>query len=331
MRSICLAATLLLPLSLAAQDVKRPILSSHDRVDGPLGGEYHVEDLQVFADGKVQYIEEGTKTKSGKPVRSVVETTIGFDEIGRLAKLLDSHEIRSLPEKVSSKTRQIDFFWQKSLEINRPDKTQKIQIENFYPFLNVHQPVYPKALIELECSLQDIESEAAKRPRPKDEDDWCGAIRAQSGLAKTECRDDSGQPRIVAGEGWGVVRIGAAFQTVDDFLGDGQSGNSYSDVHFKDYAAKGVQVSFENANNKVHAIYFYNGQQNSEESGKFCGRTDNGINWQSSFDDVKKAYGQATAEYSGTDPGGTWQRLVFAGIDFRFENGKLVRIGVPGN
>jgi hypothetical protein len=50
MRSIRLAATLSVPLAILAQDVKRPLLSSHDRVDGPFGGEYHVEDLQVFAD-----------------------------------------------------------------------------------------------------------------------------------------------------------------------------------------------------------------------------------------------------------------------------------------
>ena len=230
MRSIYLAATLLVPLVLAAQDVKRPILSSHDRVDGPLGGEYHVEDLQVFADGKVEYVEERTKTMGDKPERSVFEATIGSDEIGRLVELLDSREIRSLPKKVSSKTRPIDFFWQKSLEINRPDKTQKIQIENFYPFLNVHQPIYPTALIKLECSLQNIESEAAKRPRPKDEDDWCRPIRDPSVSSKTECRGDAAQPTIVAGEGWGRVCMGAALQAVDDFLGEGQPGNKYSDV-----------------------------------------------------------------------------------------------------
>jgi hypothetical protein len=186
MRSIRLAAALFVPLVVLAQDVKRPLLSSHDRVDGPFGGEYHVEDLQVFADGKVVYIEEGTKTMGGKPERSALEATVGSDEMRRLEGLLDSPEIRALPKKVPSKTRPIDFFWQKSLEVNRPDKTQKIQIENFYPFLNAHQPIYPKALVELECSVQDIKLEAARRPRPKDkdEDDWCGAIRAKIEPAK---------------------------------------------------------------------------------------------------------------------------------------------------
>jgi hypothetical protein len=248
----------------------------------------------------------------------------------RLEKLLDSSEVRSLPKKVSAKSRPIDFFWQKSLEINRPDKAQRIQVENFYPFLNVYKPVYPSALIELECTLQDLRSEAAKRPRAKAEDDWCGAIRAKVSPVKVECRDDEAQPKIIAGEGWGTVRVGAPLKAVDDSLGEGQAGHRYSDVYFKDYVARGVQVSFENANNTVHAIFFYNSQQGSEELGVFCGRTDKGVTWQSSAEEVKKAYGQPTVEYS-SGPGAAWERLVFAGIDFRFENGKMVRIGIPGN
>jgi hypothetical protein len=110
MRYISLVAALLLPLTVLTQDVKRPVLSSHDRVDGPLGGEYQVEDLQIFADGKVVYVEEATKTMGGKAKRSAFEAAVGSDEMRSLSELLDSHEIRSLPKKVSSKTRPIDFF-----------------------------------------------------------------------------------------------------------------------------------------------------------------------------------------------------------------------------
>jgi len=69
----------------------------------------------------------------------------------------------------------------------------------------------------------------------------------------------------------------------------------------------------------VHSIYFYNGQRDKPEFRTFCGRVDRGINWQSSVDDVKAAYGQPTAGFSGTDSGGTWKRLLFDGIDLRFE------------
>lgn len=182
MRSFCLAA-LLIPLVVLSQDANGPLLSSHDRVDGPLAGEHSVEDLRVFADGKVIYVEERTKTMDGKPEHSMFEATIGPDEMRRLAALLDSREIRFLPKKIPSKTRPIDFFWQKSLEINRTNKPQTIQIENFYPFLNVRRPIYPNALIELECSLQDIKSEAAKRTHPN-ENGWCRELRRSVGTAR---------------------------------------------------------------------------------------------------------------------------------------------------
>lgn len=64
-----LACLLLVPLVVLAQDGKRMILSSHDRIDGPLGGESQVSDLQVFEDGEAVYIEEGTKTIGDKPER----------------------------------------------------------------------------------------------------------------------------------------------------------------------------------------------------------------------------------------------------------------------
>jgi hypothetical protein len=321
---------LLVPLAVLAQDVKHTLLSSHDRIDGPFGGENQISDLEVFDDGKVVFIEKGTKTMGKKPERLSYGITLAADQLRQLRELLESREIRSLPKQVSSKTRPIDFFWQKSLEIDRHDKIQKVQIENFYPFLNLHQSVYPNALIELECNLQDIEAEAAKRPPPN----WCTSLLSRGAIAKpaqADCRKDGVQPKIVAGEGWGPVRIGAASITVDASLGEGQVRSKYSDVYFKDYAPKGVQVSFENTSNTVNAMFFYNGQRGDEQLGIFCGQTDSGINWQSSPEEVKRIYGPPTAEFSGTYAGVTSQRLVFVGIDFRFENGKMVRIGIPGN
>lgn len=318
------------------QDVKRQVLSSHDRIDGPFGGEYHASDLQVFEDGKVIYAEEASESMGGKPEHSTYQATLSSDEMRRLAEFLNSREIRSLPTNISSKTRPIDFFWQKSVEINRLDKTQKVQIENFYPFLNLNGLVYPKALIELECRLQDIKTEVTKRSQPNDESNWCKELleeRSETSVqsAQAGCREDESQPTIVAGEGWGPVRIGAASKAVDAFLGDGQAGKRYSHVYFKDYPRKGIQVSFENTSDTIHAIYFYNGQRNGERIGAFCGHTNTGVNWRSSVDEVKKIYGHPDAEFSGAYSGVTWQRVVFDGIDFRFENGKLVRIGIPGN
>jgi hypothetical protein len=148
---------------------------------------------------------------------------------------------------------------------------------------------------------------------------------------QVDCQVDERQPKIVAGEGWGPVRIGAASKAVDAVLGEGRTSRKYSHVYFKDYGLKGIQVSFENDSSAVHNMYFYNQQRDSPEFGVFCGEVDKGINWQSSVKDVKRAYGQPTAEFSGTYLGVTSKRLVFEGIDFRFENEKMVRIGIPGN
>src|SRR5260370_2647807 len=145
MRPIYLTAALFVALAFPQAGDKRLVLSAHDRIDGPFGGEHHVSDLQVFGDGKVIYKEEGTKNRGGKTERSTYQVTIPSDEMRRLAELLESADIRYLPKEISSNTRPEDFFWQKTVEINGPDKTQKIQIENFYPFLNLDAAVYPNS------------------------------------------------------------------------------------------------------------------------------------------------------------------------------------------
>ena len=179
------------------------------------------------------------------------------------------------------------------------------------------------------CSLQDIKAAATKRP--EEEGAWCKALIINGSatgvpVATNECSQDSKRPKIIAGEGWGPVRVGAPSKVVDAFLGKGQRENSYNDAYFKQYAPKGVQVSFDSSTDTVHAIFFYNGQRGDEQMGLFCGQTAKGIGWQSSVEDVKNAYGKPIADYSGMDWGGKWQRLGFTGIDFRFE-----RIGIPGN
>ncbi len=317
--------------TLQAQDAKRPIVLSHDKIDGPLAGAYRIEDLQVFADGTLVYVEESAaKQQSGKPLKSAYKFRVGSEEVRQLTELLENSEIRSLPATVPSVIAPIDFFWLKSLTIARADSIQEITIENFYPFVNMHQAVYPRALIELECNLRRLKAAAAKRS--KEESAWCDALTASGGktgisaATSAGCQQDSTRPEIVAGEGWRPVRIGATSKAVDAFLGEGQRGNRYSDVYFKEYASKGIEVSYDNSTDTVHAIFFYNGQHDREQIGLFCGQTAKGIGWRSSVEDVKHAYGKPVAEFSGID----WVRLVFIGIDFRFENGKMVRIGIPG-
>ncbi len=46
--------------------------------------------------------------------------------------------------------------------------------------------------------------------------------------------------------------------------------------------------------------------------------------------ETDRNYCRPNGALSGADSAGTWEGLVFAGIGFRFENCKMVRIGIPG-
>jgi hypothetical protein len=172
MRAFLLQLFLLVSF-VVAQESRQPLLVSHDDVDGPTAGESGIDDLTVFSDGRVIFLEKETKSPGQPATSSSYETILSADDLQRLSKLLDSRDIRDLPNEVAAKTKPIDFFWQKSLEISRAAGTQKVQIKNFYPFLNFRSIVYPKGLIELECTIEDIKTRTAKRPLPKDEDNWC--------------------------------------------------------------------------------------------------------------------------------------------------------------
>jgi hypothetical protein len=164
----------------------------------------------------------------------------------------------------------------------------------------------------LELQRQEIEKlrESSKQEKPS-----------------TEKKKIDNNASVVAGEGWGAVRLNAARRDVESILGRGRNRSKYDDVYFIDFEEAGVQISFRNDDHKVEAIFFYNRQLRYENFGVFDGKTDKGISWASSAEEVIKAYGAPKNDYSG--PG--WRRLVFNGIDFRFENNKMVRIGIPGN
>ena len=173
MRSICLTGALLIAISVLAQQGESPILQSHNRVTGPLGGQSRVEDLQVFSNGQVLFVEEATTTLGQQPTHVSHEAHMDADELQRLVGLLNSPGVRALSKKIPSKMTPIDFFWQASFEISRPGGEQRIRVENFYPFLNRRGHTYPQALIDLECAVQGIQVKAAKRQQPGDEDNWC--------------------------------------------------------------------------------------------------------------------------------------------------------------
>ncbi len=141
--------------------------------------------------------------------------------------------------------------------------------------------------------------------------------------------EENPEPSIIAGRGWGKIVIGASKNKVSAALGKGKIFAKYDDVYFVDYPEKGIQISFESDKNTVYAIFFYNKQRGSKRFASFKGKTSTGIDWNSSVKDVIKAYGKPLREYEGNKDNIKWRRLVFKGIDFRFENEKMVRISVP--
>jgi len=132
---------------------------------------------------------------------------------------------------------------------------------------------------------------------------------------------------IVAGRGWSQVVIGAPQRIVESVLGEGTRRYFDNEVYFLDYPTKGIQISFNDKTKTVHAIFFYNGQTRYDDFLTPELKTDKGIDWASTPEGVIKTYGKPKNDFKGDG----WQRIVYEGIDFRFENGKLVRIGIPGN
>lgn len=302
------------------QKAEQPMLVSHDVIDGPTGGAHTVEDLKIFTNGRVTY------TLRAKAIKSFT-FTMKADDVTGLVELLNRPEILELPKVVMAKAQPVDFFWDQKLQIVRSGAAQDVHIENFYPFLNLNGPAYPTELIAFECKLQDIKALATKVPQSGE--NWCEDLLAHN-LPESEsykCNVSESETKIAAGSGWGPVQVGASFRSIQAALGKATPSEKYSDVRFVEYRSRGIEISLNRADDKVHAIFFYDHQQGSGQFGVFCGQTTRGVNWNSTIGDVRNAYGRPSADFIQGASG----RLQFPGIDFRFENGKLVRIGVPGN
>jgi len=175
MRFIFLLATFFCGLLLAAKDTPKAMLASHNDIKGPIIGNAHIEDLEIFADGRVRYSESGNDRKTGS-----FNTRLTPAELHKLTALLNSKELRAVPAEIPSQIRVVDFDWEAQLNIQHASGRQTIAIKNFYPLLNTQRPTYPKALIELECMLRDLQARATKRPVHTEDEDWCPAKAEKS-------------------------------------------------------------------------------------------------------------------------------------------------------
>lgn len=168
MRFIFLALTFFCGLLLFAKDTPKAILVSHNDIKGPIIGNAHIEDLEIFADGRVHYSESGNDRKTGTFTARLTPA-----ELHRLTVLLNSKEMRAVPAEIPSQIKVVDFDWEAQLRIQHGSGTQTIAISNFYPMLETQRPAYPKPLIELECMLRDLQARATKRPVHTEDEDWC--------------------------------------------------------------------------------------------------------------------------------------------------------------
>ena len=145
----------------------RPILITHSDFTGLDQSEARKEDLQIFADGSVRYEE----VAQGK--KSIFTVKLSPQKLQRVTLLLNGKAMQAVPAKIGSQIKVLDGRTDKTFQINHGATQQTIAIENFYPQLNGHRPAYPKVLVELECTLQDVERKAAKLPPPGPVDNWC--------------------------------------------------------------------------------------------------------------------------------------------------------------
>lgn len=171
MRFRLLAVIFLLSLFAIAKDAPAPMLVSHNDIKGPLQDEAHTEDLTIFPDGRVIYKEQGNDRKTGS-----YSIRLTPQKLSKLTRLIDNHEIRSLPAEIPSQIRTIDYNWEKKMDLFRKGSKQTVAIRNFYPLLNTQRPAYPKALLQLECMLQEIQRSASKRPAPTGDENWCPLV-----------------------------------------------------------------------------------------------------------------------------------------------------------
>lgn len=146
----------------------KPILITHSDFTGLDQSEARKEDLQVFADGSVHYVE-----KPAYGNKAAFETKLTPQKLQKLTALLNGKAMLSVPAKIGSQIKVLDGRTDKTFQIDHGAAQQTIVIDNFYPQLNGHRPAYPRVLVELECTLQDIERKAAKRPPPAPEENWC--------------------------------------------------------------------------------------------------------------------------------------------------------------
>jgi hypothetical protein len=137
------------------------------------------------------------------------------------------------------------------------------------------------------------------------------------------------EPVLITENGWGKVVVGAKRKVIEAVLGKGgHDGHKYEDVYFVEYPQKGVQISYINKRDEAHAIFFYNKQTYYSDFVTAPVKTDKGITWDSSPEDIIEAYGKPPRDFRDETGNNAWRRLEYDKIDFLFQQGRMTRISV---
>ncbi len=139
-------------------------------------------------------------------------------------------------------------------------------------------------------------------------------------------RQSSSGPFVVQEKNLEVLRVGAQEQLVEKAIGNGEVCGKYNDCYFKSYKGRGVQVRY-SSEGRVEGIFYYNNESGYEDFSIASVSTDKGATWGWSVEMVMKAYGKPPIDYSGEN----WRRISYEGMSFRWLNGQLVSISVPGD
>src|SRR5262245_15276079 len=80
--------------------------------------------------------------------------------------------------------------------------------------------------------------------------------------------DSIQSPDIIAGQGWGDVRLGASKKAIEKALGQFPETDPVCDAYFVNYSEEVIQLSFATKTNKVNAIFFYSKQRRKDMDGR---------------------------------------------------------------
>ena len=144
----------------------------------------------------------------------------------------------------------------------------------------------------------------------------------------------TGREALLPGVGLGkILAIGSQRDYIERVLGKGDGlapAYSGAEADMVEYRSARVIAFYEQSSKVLEAIYFHAGPRwTNEDVPTF--KTDKGIRWSATVSDVRRAYGKPVSFNSGRyDALSTveWKVLEYPGIEFRFENERLVRIGV---